>query len=501
MRIGELEFEEPDAPDVEPLALLHRPGDTEHAVSFARRVHDEVSGPEGRWEELFNVPAHELRGWFPSMAPWLDSGESFYSVNGMMTPRGMGQSVHEPRLQRSTRRFSRWLCAAFADLDAHKRDMTEGAVIGALWDMQRARKVPPWSMLVLSGRGVWVFWFLRASDGDAPVRASTSACAIYNQVQRTIGKRLEQLGADAGARDIERVTRVPGTVNAKARRRVQYLVAFDHNQKPYLHTLEEMAAFFGVQIPEHHQAIERMRARDPSRVLRGERGSRGRWYRELQRIEALADMRGGFAEGCRHNALRVWAGVLFTLQRSVKRADERARPLEAALRGIGEMTDRDIETRMRCEAARCVPPYPDHELRELLRETRKKAVRQWRGETLRCWLNVTPEERAELALRGLDWPDGDGAELLAEDGASRKDARERRHAAIRELILEREGKVPPLAEIRAVLLERYGLRAADRTIMNDLNKLQVTNPRGRAARGRAVHEAGPTLFHDQGIEA
>ena len=304
MRAHGLNFKRPQKPSLAPIALLHRPGDDEHSVSFARKTW--FHGQEC-WEDVCNVPAKELREWFPELVDQLQE-DSFYSVNGFMTPKRNEQptrkSPHVPELAASCRRYPRWLCACYADLDGYKHGVSDGQLVGALLDMRSSGQLPPFSMLTLSGRGVWAFWFLRTEEGTGPVPYFPMR-SLYAKVQRAIGSRLAHLHSDAQARDSARVTRIPGSRHTIAKRNVEYLVLYDEHGRPYLHTLSALAEFFGVRAEERPRAIAVLRGSDPTAQLQGLRGAIGRWRKDLQRFEALRELRGGFRQGCRAHALRL----------------------------------------------------------------------------------------------------------------------------------------------------------------------------------------------------
>ncbi|MEJ5999719.1 hypothetical protein [Paucibacter soli] len=70
-------------------------------------------------------------------------------------------------------------------------------------------QLPPPSVVVFSGRGLQVKWYL---TNPVPRRAAPR----WQAVQDELCRRLTCFGADAQARDVSRVLRVTGTVNAKS---------------------------------------------------------------------------------------------------------------------------------------------------------------------------------------------------------------------------------------------------------------------------------------------
>lgn len=492
-----LSFKRPRQPSLAPIELLHRRGDDEHSIVFARKTW--LNGKDS-FEPLCNVPVDELRGWFPVFVDQLQE-DSFFSVNGFLTPKkpdGRFSRMSEalPRFPRANRKYVRWLCACYADLDCYKskngQPLTEGQAIGTLFDMQRSGQLPAFSMLTLSGRGVWAFWFLRSEEGAGPVRYSASADGLYRQVQKAIGDRLKHLSSDPNARDAARVTRIPGSLHTIAKRQVQYLVLYDAQQRPYMHTLRELADFFGVRCVERPRAVALLRESDPAHKLAGQRGTVGRWAKELRRIDALRDIRGGFPEGCRHHALRLYAGILFRLQRSVRRLPEDKRP--EALRRFAEMSDAEIRREVDAFARECRPPLGERDADSAFREAQRKSLFNMKHETIVAQLGVSLDELDELEARGLGgWPGPSGQRVgtASREIVGRVIDRTRRRDRIRNLVAEL-GKVPTLAEFNAAL-KPHGLDASERTLMKDLIALGISNPRAKEAR-KAKLARHPELF-------
>lgn len=452
------------------------------------------------YEQLCNVPVDELRGWFPVLVDQLQE-DSFFSVNGVMTPkksdgRYARMSEHVPKLPRADRRYPRWICACYADLDCYKtkngQALTEGQVIGALFDMQRSGQLPAFAMLTLSGRGVWAFWFLRSEEGAGPVRYSASVDDLYRKVQKAIGNRLTHLGSDPLSQDAARVTRIPGSLHTIAKRQVQYLVLYDEKQRPYMHTLRELADFFGVRSVERPRAVASLRDSDPAHRLLGQRGTLARWAWDLRRIDALRDIRGGFHEGCRHHALRLYAGILFRLQRSVRRLPEDKRPEE--LRRFAEMSDAEIQSEVDAFARDCRPPLGRNDANSAFREAQRKSLFNMKHETIVAQLGVSLDELDELEARGLGgWPGPSGQRVgtASREIVGRAIDRTRRRDRIQNLV-EELGKVPTLAEFNAAL-KPLGLDASERTLMKDLLALGISNPRAKEAR-KATRARHPELF-------
>lgn len=492
-------WRKPSGPDLRPIELLHRVGDAEHAVAFCVKA---ALGGKPHWEERFSIPAHELRQWFPTILDQLEE-ESFFSINGFAIPKSAGKarpSAFADGLAQGSRKLLRFLTAAFVDVDCYARGISKGQAIGELWDLHEQGCIPPWSMLVDSGRGVWAFWFLYdpAREDRGPVRAWAESIAAWKDIQRAMHARLAGLGADPNALDRARVTRVAGSWNNAARSRVRYLIAADSAGQPILHTLGGLASALGVK---DRKASPRLRALavDPDRVLRGRRGTVGRWARELTRLRLLEKLRNGWPEGTRNYALWITAGALLRIRNGARNLARDGHELAAELAEVGCMTDHDLLDELAAVADRCRPPLSRSDARSKLDQfkgDKRQGLRNMPAQSIANALDVTPEEVAELAEHGAGgWPCAVrfGEVPQARTPAGRTDARNRRRAALRGL-LAAWPELPPLRQIGAAL-HAAGFAATDRTVMRDLDALGVANPRAR--RGAPERSTTPGgLFAD-----
>ncbi len=494
-------FRSPTVPTLTPIELIHRPGETrdsDHGVTFARRVG--FLG-EDRWEDLFTIPAQDLKGWFPQLVDEFFGEDSFFTVNGFLPLRDkkgvQRPSDVRPELARPNHRahLARYLCACYADLDFYKMPGLDfGRVIGELVSLQDKGVLPVASMFTRSGRGMWAFWFVRELDSNAPVRAWPNKVALYEKVQRAINNRLRSLGADAKALDVSRFTRIAGSVHSDTKRHVQYLVSYDANQRPYLYTLDQLADAFGVARPQALHASRSLTERDPKKSRDSLRGSLGRWAKELERFEKLRDLRGEFRKGCRTRALRLYAGMLVRVRKSALRYLEQGGELGEDLRRFSELTDHDIYRAVRQLVAACEliaddkvrNSDADSAVRTALTEG---GVRTMSAQSIADALRVTHEEAAQL-----DWPCA--SEFGAIEKPPQPPSREEQRVMRERLILQRieaSGEVPPLRELRAWLGDA-NLHATTRTLMKDLARLGIENPRGRDARASERERAETPLF-------
>lgn len=482
-------METPTGPDLEPVQLMHRGHDG--YVAFASK-----GNPAGEFRQLYSVRARDLDGVFPQLMPQLDA-DSFYSINGFFRA-GYGNSQHSPdglRLPRAHRNSDdvRWLTCTFADLDCHNIGLTLGQTLGLVMDAQNAGIIPPLSMLQMSGRGFWCFWFLRDRPDSAPpkdwpaagpVRAWREKVQLWCAVQRVIGERLAQLGADANARDVARVTRVAGSINTKVGLRVRYLLQADDHMRPFLYTLDDLASWFDVSMQPMGREIREV---DAKLSAYGRRGAAGRWRHDLHRFRTLWEMRGTWRIGLRNNAALVYGRILLSL----KGAD---RPSPGAIWDELVQLWNTFEQRPGHDQDGTPYVYSLDDLQKLS-QSLPTTGRPIRHQTISDLLDVTPEESALLGSGETAWPAAARFSILpASQQRNRDEMAQQRRDALRRILTARDGVTPTLRDL-AEMLRSEGIDAAAATVSSDLEAIGVTNPRGRRGRRRkSARRPEPKLF-------
>lgn len=97
-------------------------------------------------------------------------------------------------------RLLRTLCACYVDLDG----CTD---LDAVLDRLTERRIPCPSFVLLSGRGLHLYWLLE--------RIPARALPVWQRIQDALIAALADLGADPAAKDCTRVLRLAGTKNSK----------------------------------------------------------------------------------------------------------------------------------------------------------------------------------------------------------------------------------------------------------------------------------------------
>ncbi len=451
-------FTIPEQPTLAPILALHRGHDG--YVSFHRK------NPEtGNHEDLFSIKATDLDGYFPQLLPIFEK-DSYFSVNGFYRD-GYGYARNAPdglKLGRAHRQVKdlRWLTCTYTDIDCHNLGIDAGQAIGSIISAQDAGLVPPASMLTRSGRGVWAFWFLHdAKNESTPARAWDEKIRTWCAAQNEISNRFAAVGADAQAKDAARITRIVGSLNTKSSTRVGYWIQASETGKPFVYSLNDLAAFFDIEIKARHPKIQQ---KVDMLSERGRKGQRGRWLKARKNFERLWELRGGFRPGTRHAAVFVYAAILRS-----QRLDEGAvwSELWRLYAALHQDDHPFLANDLKATGSGVGPLGPK--------------FGGLRNQTIADMLNVTPDEAAVLdgwpaASRYVD-PTKREVETL-----DRNEKAQRRQWLVKSRV-EQLGYVPSLSELAEWLTGR-GLDCVAATVANDLKALKIENPRSQQSRKR-----------------
>ena len=341
----------------------------------------------------------------------------------------------------------RYLCAAYSDLDFYNVGLDFGTAFATVLRYQDEGVIPPVSLILRSGRGMWLLWFLHdRKNPDQPQRAFSEKQGLYLQVNRTIGERLTSLGVDAGAHDGVRLLRVPGSINSLStdRPRVKVWIQTSEHCKPYSYTLDGLARFFR-SAPPDLAPVGRKALLDRNRVAgNGARGIAQLNARRLREFSVLRAMRGGFSEGCRHYALLIYAWLL------------RCNRVEPDV----------ILSEALALAAECRPPLSEVEARQAVKTARKRGFLRMCDQTISDWLGVTQEESAYLERL----PPASRFRRQ-ENAASQKSREVERRAALGQILQERSA-VPSCREMVRLLRERQ-IHVSHTQVLRDYKALAI----------------------------
>lgn len=353
----------------------------------------------------------------------------------------------------------RWLNSAVLDVDIYKirPDLGRTAALELVLAEITNVDVPP-SLICSSGRGVWALWMLQDhKNRNTPVPAFPDTREIYQRVNQALVKRFDRLGADSQCTDPSRVMRVPGSVHSGAPPESCIVEFFRLGDNGY--TLPELANVLGVATRKVRLPGERTKSKNLAKVNAGLM----RWRIPLEGFHQLWKIRGQFAQGVRHSALYIYAGLLrrnhvpeTEITRECSRLAESCSPV---------LTATDV--------ARCVLSSWKLATRDFGRSIR--------NETIARMLKITDDEKVQLP----EW-------FRPERRKKADQIAERRRLIARELRLA--GK--PLCSSRdmaKLLVEKYGIEVTYATVQKDFLFLK-TQERGVVGRADFTTGKFPVLI-------
>jgi hypothetical protein len=274
------------------------------------------------------------------------------------------------------------------DLDIQKHGLKFEDVRRKLFDMVDAREIPKPSMIVDSGRGMWVHWLLHDEQNHAiPPRGDPNPdnfgynFHLWRRIQEELTRIFKPLGVDASARDGSRWTRFPGSINIKANRRVGYQVLYADPAHRISYSLKELAKAVNAPLTVKPPRRSKKKQVD-SAVRKQKRKARIAMYQHrLDQFRKVEKYRGGFTEGTREQGallLATWLKVVGTPPSQIKKE------VIAFGQGCDPVLDANSCLR-RIHAARPGRPI--------------------RNVTIAEWLDITSAEKNALQLT---WPSVDG---------------------------------------------------------------------------------------------
>ena len=443
-------------PQLAPIRALHRHKDG--FITFSARSDDD-------FRNVIGIRCDELETYFPQFIEQL-SKDSFVSINADYRLAKCGRIPNGAR----TKAFGRpkhstddlkYLCACYVDIDYYRINADFGTVLGQVVSYPDAGVIPPASIIVRSGRGMWLLWFLRdPKQPEQAERAWWEKVVLYAKIQRAIGERLSTLGADLQARDAARHIRVPGSLHTGSEKYVGWWIQGVGSSVP-TYELAELAQFFGVQVRPLNPQVRRVFDEAGKEKNRSKRkGWEALNARRLRDFVNLMAMRGGgFNMGCRNRAAMLYAWLL----------------------RCNGWTRSDAAHEVTMMSADCHPRLTASECRDAAKTGFGRTLRKVADQSIANWLTVTPEESAQLEKIPAASKFGIPKQITAKP--ARGTAQQERHIAIREIVRELKDKVPPCREM-VELLGRRGINAGHVTISQDYKRLELKTERTRQREGK-----------------
>jgi transposase len=388
--------------DIDMISTIHRGNDS--YIGFVRKSNTPIIGENGKekhFENLFSIRSDELKSVLPGLKAWLFM-DSYFMVNSAFRPAfWKNKKTGLQDVERKEKNL-RYLNMCYADIDVGRPKSNEQAqrltfseAIYRVSILTELGEILPPSIIARSGHGAYLCWLLRdAENPDQPPKAWPELQVIYKSINKAFGEKLKAVAWDKRAFDASRVLRVPGSYHGTARRTVVYNLQYDENGKLFIYTLEELANFLGMPIPEREPIINLRKISANLKRLKyrptKDKGSKPKRKNgqiilnvlRAQDLLTLEQYHGGFPHGCRRRRLTVYAEFL-----------RRFNTKEEALRAVNVM------------ASNCHPPYPSESndippkiIIENVYSGKKGSVRAWTNKKLCQELKITAELARELEL-------------------------------------------------------------------------------------------------------
>lgn len=141
------------------------------------------------------------------------------------------------------------------DLDTYSAGvyLSPDALVLAVLTICRDAPFPPPSVIISSGRGYYLKWYL----SDPAPRAAAGRIVAIN---RALMRGFSGLGSDPKCVDISRILRVVGTVNSKSRSPVDIIYQSENNGSVVTYDIDELAEWVLPYTPEQIRVFRQQQA-------------------------------------------------------------------------------------------------------------------------------------------------------------------------------------------------------------------------------------------------
>lgn len=253
--------------------------------------------------------------------------------------------------------YLRQLNTLYIDLDVYNTPYNKEQVLMQLREEYFNIKIPQPSMIVDSGRGLYLIWTLK--------KTPSQALPLWNGIESFLYNQLREFGADRKALDCTRVLRVPGTLNTKSNTIVEVLDRFNYDyelrdiQRDYLPLLEPK------------EITKKRKGRKPTVISLFTTHSLH--YARMQDLIKLCELRDWDVKGSRENILFLYRmfSICFT--------EDKEKALEDAL----EINSQFLQ------------PLKEREVIRATKSAEKKEYK-YKNETLIELLDISLEEQKHL---------------------------------------------------------------------------------------------------------
>lgn len=471
---------EADTPalDWRPVLEIHR-GNPDGFIGFGKK---RTTG--SGIEHIGAVKVKDAREMIPGLLTQFISYDGYMTVNSYAIAGNPWKKTGLPYLLRAEK-YLLELAACYADLDVG-RPGEESKHPGASMDWQSAQievlrrqregRIPPFSIMACSGRGVYLFWLLRdEQDPTMLPRAYPSTIIRYKAVNRELHKLLDGLACDQTAADAARFLRNPGSINTKVMKRVTYSLTMQADDGGRLtYSLPELESLLRLNapapsLPDDVRAKAKLPAyrRDPYKPAK-DKGSRPQYIAQYHRtnelraqdLETIEAWRGGwlhagdiYPDG--HKS--IGRGIMLRLYAGWLRGSGKTRE---------EVLDRLSIMAANCKRANGKPnPYPsdpgDLPLLKIVDDTfstnPKKHIKNTPNIKLLDWLGISEQTDSELLDRLLSILPESVKALREAAIPKQADLTGERHKAIKAVLDLHRGKIPTPRRMASILADHHVL--------------------------------------------
>jgi hypothetical protein len=427
---------------IDEILQVHR--HTDGYIQFA------VMSDDGRWESLASLRPDELDSLLPMFRNRLEK-DSFFSINASYS-QTRSLTSQRPRKYHSAETLSH-LCACYADIDCYRAGLTVDDAVGRLIDADKAGRIPAPSIVVESGRGVWVLWLLQ--DRNNPDQAHKGAWLdnpldhqlLYRKIQRSIHAALVDIGCDPLGTDAARHIRMDGSLNTKSEELVRWWM-WGRGNSAVSYTLKDLATFFQIPTEKPVPVLIDVTGGEDKRYPKRARGHKAAGQTKVKVIELLFTTRNGFTKGHRNRALFLYA---------------------MALRGA-HVSEQGARLKVLALSTECRPTIRPGEANDVVHSAFNQKKSRLSYQTIADDLTVTAEEAKELStLTKKPFP---AASHFPQSAfASKTMGRQAtRRAAIQEII--QGGLVPSYREMQE-LLAAESIECSYVTVKSDYAALEI----------------------------
>lgn len=188
-----------------------------------------------------------------------------------------------------TKENLRYLNSLYIDLDYYKMNLNRQEVLSKLEDEYFNKSIPVPSMIVDSGRGLYLIWLIE--------QVPSKVVSLWSAMQHYLYDKLKSLGADRQALDPSRILRVIGSYNTKSNTNVK-LLRFEFVR----YTLKKLKEMY---LPKVTKKLETKKKAFKGKIVKFF-NIYSLYKARIDDLEKLAELRGYDLEGKRELILFIY---------------------------------------------------------------------------------------------------------------------------------------------------------------------------------------------------